>query len=122
MGLEEYPQGFLLAEVPYGTGILDLPPMIRTLRSVRPEIRFNVEMITRDPLKVPCLTDSYWETFPDLPARHLARALSLVRGHPPKQALPRISSLAQADQLRAEDENVRLCLAFGRERLGFSVE
>ena len=38
-------------------------------------------MITRDPLKVPCLTDRYWATFADLPGRHLARTLSLVRSH-----------------------------------------
>jgi sugar phosphate isomerase/epimerase len=117
MGLEEYRQGFLLAEVPLGTGILDLPRAVRTLRAARPEIRFNVEMITRDPLKVPCLTDGYWATFPDLPGRHLARALSLVRDHPPGQPLPRISSLSPAEQLRAEDENIRRCLAYVREQL-----
>ena len=118
MGLEEYSQGFLLAEVPLGTGILDLPRAVKTLRSARPDIRFNVEMITRDPLKVPCLTESYWTTLPDLPGRHLAHMLTLVRKHAPRQPLPRISSLPAADQLRAEDENVRRCLAFARDRLG----
>ena len=39
-------------------------------------------MITRDPLKVPCLTEGYWVTFPDLPGRHLAHTLSLVREPP----------------------------------------
>ena len=82
MGLEEYREGFLLAEVPLGTGVLDLPRVVRILRAARPEIRFNLEMITRDPLKVPCLTERYWATFPDLPGRHLARTLSLVRDHP----------------------------------------
>ncbi len=38
MGLEEYRQGFLLAEVPLGTGILDLPRVVRALR--RPRRRF----------------------------------------------------------------------------------
>ncbi|MFI5458251.1 MAG: sugar phosphate isomerase/epimerase family protein [Isosphaerales bacterium] len=118
MGLEEYRQGFLLAEVPLGTGILDLPRAVRILRAARAEIRFNVEMITRDPLKVPCLTESYWKTFPDLPGRHLAHILSLVRDHPPSRPLPRISPLPQGEQLRAEDENVRRCLAFAREQLG----
>jgi sugar phosphate isomerase/epimerase len=118
MGLEEYRQGFLLAEVPLGTGILDLPRAVRALRAARPEIRFNVEMITRDPLKVPCLTERYWVTFPDLPGRHLARALSLVRDHPPNHPLPHVSRLPPGEQLRAEDENVRRCLAFAREHLG----
>ena len=47
----------------------------------RPEIRLNLEMITRDPLEVPCLTPKYWATFEDLPARHLARSLTMVRDH-----------------------------------------
>ncbi len=38
-----------------------------------PDIHFNLEMITRDPLDIPCLTDRYWSTFPDLSGRHLAR-------------------------------------------------
>jgi len=118
MGLEEYRQGFLLAEVPLGAGILDLPRVIRTLRAARPEIRLNLEMITRDPLKVPCLSAGYWATFLDLPGRHLARALSLVRDHPPSQPLPRISALPREEQLRAEDENIRRCLTFSREKLG----
>ena len=88
------------------------------MRPARPEIRLNLEMITRDPLKVPCLTEGYWATFPDLPGRYLARTLSLVRDHPPSRPLPRISSLAQDEQLRAEDDNIRRCFAFCEERLG----
>ncbi len=72
MALEEYPQGFLLSEVPLGTGVLDLPRVIRVLRAARPEIRLNLEMITRDPLKVPCLSEGYWATFPDLPGKDVA--------------------------------------------------
>ena len=121
MGLEEYRQGFLLAEVPLGTGILDLPRIVRVLRAASPEIRLNLEMITRDPLKVPCLTAGYWATFPDLPGRHLARTLSLVRDHPPSQPLPRISTLPLAEQLRAEDENIRRCLTFARDRPALEV-
>ena len=82
MGVEEYARGFLLAEVPLGTGVLDLPRVVRALRAARPEVRFNLEMITRDPLEVPCLGDRYWATFPDLPARHLARGLAFVRRTP----------------------------------------
>jgi sugar phosphate isomerase/epimerase len=118
MGLEEYREGFLLAEVPLGAGVLDLPRVVRILRSARPGIRFNVEMITRDPLKVPCLTDRYWMTFADLPGRHLARSLALVRDHPPSRPLPRIGQMPRDEQLRAEDENIRHCLAFARDRLG----
>jgi sugar phosphate isomerase/epimerase len=59
MGLEEYRDGFLLAEVPLGTGVLDLPRVVRTLRAATPDLHFNIEMITRDPLRVPCLTRRY---------------------------------------------------------------
>jgi sugar phosphate isomerase/epimerase len=118
MAVEEYRDGFLLSEVPLGTGYLDLPRVVRTLRAANPDIRFTLEMITRDPLKVPCLTERYWATFPDLPGRHLARALSDVRAHASKEPLPRVSTLSPEDRLRAEDENIRRCLVVARERLG----
>jgi 3-oxoisoapionate decarboxylase len=118
MGVEEYRQGFLLAEVPLGTGILDLPRVIRVVRAARPEIRLNLEMITRDPLKVPCLTDGYWITFPDLPGRQLAHTLSLVRDHSPSHPLPRVNPLPRAEQLCAEDDNISRCFDFARRQLG----
>ncbi len=117
MGVEDSADGFLLSEVPLGTGVLDLPRVVRTLRAADPEIRLNLEMITRDPLKVPCLTDRYWTTFPGLPGRVLARSLGFVRAHPPAKPLQRISPLAPPDRLRAEDENIRLCLAYARESI-----
>lgn len=118
MGLEEYRDGFLLSEVPLGTGFLDLVRVVQIVRKARPEIRFNIEMITRDPLKVPCLTERYWATFPDLPGRHLAHALSLVRAHVPERPLPRISPLPRDEQMRIEDDNIRRCLTFAQARLG----
>ena len=87
MGLEEYRQGFLLAEVPLGTGILDLPRVVRALRAARPEIRLNIEMITRDPLKVPCLTEGYWVTFADLPGA-ASGPRDLARPRPPSERSP----------------------------------
>jgi sugar phosphate isomerase/epimerase len=117
MGVEEYDRGFRLAEVPLGTGVLDLPRVVRTLRAAHPEIRLNLEMITRDPLDVRCLSDKYWATFPDLPGRHLARALSFVRAHPSARPLPRVAQLAPGERLQAEDENIRRCLAYARDRL-----
>lgn len=117
MAVEEYRDGFLLSEVPLGAGILDLPRAIRILRAARPEIRLNLEMITRDPLRVPCLTDRYWETFGGLPGRILARALTLVRDHAPKSPLPRVSSKGEEEQIREEDNNISMCLKFAREHL-----
>jgi sugar phosphate isomerase/epimerase len=118
MAVEEYRDGFLLSEVPLGTGILDLPRVKQAVRAARPDIRLNLEMITRDPLKVPCLTEGYWTTFPELPGKTLARALSSVRGHSKSQSLPRISQLSSGEQLRTEDENIRRCFTFACEKLG----
>jgi sugar phosphate isomerase/epimerase len=118
MGVDEYREGFLLSEVPLGAGVLDLPRAVRILRAARPGIRLVLEMITRDPLRVPCLAPKYWATFPDLPGRHLARMLSYVREHPQGRPLPRISQLPRAEQVRAEEGNVRRSLDYGRERLG----
>jgi sugar phosphate isomerase/epimerase len=116
MGVAEYADGFLLAEVPLGEGILDLPKIIGILRKARPEVRFNLEMITRDPLKVPCLTPKYWATLGDVPGRDLAATLARVRRR--RQALPTLSDRPREQQLAAEEDNVRKCLAYAAEHLG----
>jgi hypothetical protein len=118
MGVAEYPDGFLLSEVPLGAGFLDLPKIVGLLRRAVPGVRFNLEMMTRDPLKVPCLKDKYWATFENVPGRDLARALALVRGNVPKQPLPVVTGLSTDDRLRREDDNVRACFAHAREKLG----
>ncbi len=118
MAVAEYDDGFLLAEVPLGEGFLDLPKMIALLRAARPEIRLNLEMITRDPLRVPCLTDKYWATSTGVPGRDLARTLALVRKHKPSRPLPRISGRTPKEQLAIEEENVRKSMAYAREHLG----
>jgi len=117
MSVEESSNGFLLAEVPLGDGFLDLKAIVQMLRRARPQIRFNLEMITRDPLSIPCLADAYWATFGEVPGRDLARSLSLVRQHARKERLPRISSLALEQQLSAEERNVQRSVEFARERL-----
>jgi sugar phosphate isomerase/epimerase len=117
MAVAEYEDGFLLSEVPLGTGYLDLDAIVRTLRKARPEIHFNLEMITRDPLQVPCLTRKYWATMEETPARELAEALHRLRKHAAKQPLPRVSNLSPEKQLEAEDANIRACFTFAREKL-----
>ena len=117
MGVAEYEDGFLLAEVPLGEGFLDLKKIIATLRRAKPDVRFNLEMITRDPLKVPCLKPKYWATFAGLPGRHLAQTLDMVRKHAPAKPLPRTSGLSQEQKLKLEEQNVRQCLAYASEHL-----
>jgi 3-oxoisoapionate decarboxylase len=117
MGVEEYPEGFLLAEVPLGTGFLDLAKIVATVRRTRPEITLNLEMMTRDPLKIPCLTPKYWTTLEHVPARRLAEMIALVRAKAGKKSLPRISQLKKEEQIQREDENVRACLRYAQTEL-----
>jgi sugar phosphate isomerase/epimerase len=121
MGVEPYADGFLLSEVPFGEGVLNLKQMVDTLRQRDPEMMFCLEMITRDPLKIPVFTDKYWVTFDDsfspLPARDLAHVLELVHNNPPKKPLPKISGLSPADQVKAEDTYNQQCVDYARAHL-----
>jgi hypothetical protein len=117
MGVEEYDEGFLLSEVPLGTGFLALKKMVRILRQARPELHFGLEMITRDPLRIPCLTPKYWATMPDVSGKVLAQALTMVRQHAAKPALPRVSKLGREKQLEIEEQNVRQSLDCARQEL-----
>jgi sugar phosphate isomerase/epimerase len=118
MAVAEYADGFLLSEVPLGAGFLDLAKVVQVLRKANPAIRLNLEMITRDPLKVPCLTSKYWATLETLQARHLADALARVRKHAAKEALPVVSRLPLTKQIDVESDNVRRSLRFAGDRLG----
>ncbi len=118
MGVEPYEDGFLLSELRLGEGLLDLPRMFSLVRQARPKANFNLEMITRDPLKIPCFTDRYWATFPDRSGLYLARTFRLVRDHSKRdQPLPRISQLPHEEQLRIEAENVKSCLRYAHQKL-----
>jgi sugar phosphate isomerase/epimerase len=113
MGVAPYLDGFLLSEMPLGDGMLDMRRIVDAIRRARPETRLTLEMITRDPLKVPCLTDGYWATFPDRNGLYLARTLRMVREHP----LPMVSGLPREAQLQLEEDNVKKSLAYARDRL-----
>jgi sugar phosphate isomerase/epimerase len=117
MGVEEYADGFLLSEVPLGAGFLDLPAVAATVRKANPKVRLNLEMITRDPLKIPCLTAKYWTTLETVPAKRLAAMLSLVRAKAGKKPLPRVRDLPRDEQQRTEDDNVRASLKYASEKL-----
>jgi len=74
-------------------------------------------MLTRDPLKIPCLTDKYWLTFPERNGRYLAKALSYVRKNKGER-LVRVSELDREAQLRLELDNLHLSVAYARDELG----
>lgn len=110
--------GFLLADVPLGEGFLDLPRMVELLRKAKPGIRFGLEVITRDPLTVPCLTEKYWATMPEVPGRDLARTLRTVRANAASKPLPKVGHLPLRQQVELEAETVRKSLAYAGEHLG----
>ncbi len=116
--VREVKQGFLLSEVPLGEGILDLQKMMAVVRKSNPNSRFSLEMITRDPLEVPCLTDKFWVTFPERNGRFLARTLAMVEKEARRlQPLPRYSGMSKENQLAIEEENVKICLHYARVKL-----
>ncbi|MCS6850609.1 MAG: sugar phosphate isomerase/epimerase [Gemmataceae bacterium] len=114
--VRECDDGFLLGDIPLGQGCFDLPRMVGTLRKAKPNIRLVLEVITRDALRVPCLTEAYWATMPQVPARELARGLSWVRRHPASQ-LQQVSALPLDKQVALEDTNITQSLAYAREHL-----
>ncbi len=118
MGVREYEDGFLLSEVPFGDGFVDIPRAVEICRKANPNVQFNLEMITRDPLKVPCLTDAYWETFDRLPAKVLARALAMVKKNPSKKDLPTIAGMSLAEQVAFEEENNRKSFEWWKRVIG----
>jgi 3-oxoisoapionate decarboxylase len=73
MCVEAAAEGFRVAEVPLGGGFIDLERAISLVQQARAEARFSLEMITRDPLLIPCLSDEYWATFPDRNGLQLLR-------------------------------------------------
>ena len=119
MGVEPYADGFLLSEVPLGEGIIDLKKTVGLVRTARSKIHFTLEMITRNPLEVPCLTDKYWVTFPDRNGKYLAGTLRLVSNAQKRlQLLPRVGHESHAGLMQLEQENVTASLHYARTRLG----
>jgi sugar phosphate isomerase/epimerase len=116
MAVQAGDDGFLLSEVPLGTGMLNLPRMIATLRNANPAIVFNLEMATRDPLRIPCLTDGYFATFPERKAARLDATMQLVKANPPKQPPPAVSGKPTAQVLAEEEANNRQGLGWMNKR------
>lgn len=118
MAMEQCESGFLLSEVPLGEGMLDMPRITETIRRARPDVRFSLEMIVRDPLLVPCLTDRFWASFDDVDGIHLARALSRIRTSRRVGPLPRITGLDPDQRLALEHELVDRSIRYASEHLG----
>lgn len=117
MAVQECEDGFLLSEVPLGEGILDLERLFQVMEKANPRVAFNLEMITRDPLVIPCLTEKYWATFPSKRGRELARMLRLVRQRKAAKLLS-VAARKTEDALAFEEENIVKSLKYSGERLG----
>lgn len=117
MGVKPFDKGFLLSEVPLGTGIVNLKEAVALCQRHNPNVTFSLEMITRDPLAIPCLEDSYWATFEHPTAQDLAKILRMVRDRAYPSALPEVKSLNSEQRLAFEEENVVKCLSYSRKEL-----
>jgi sugar phosphate isomerase/epimerase len=118
MAVEMYDEGFLLAEVPLGDGFLNIKAIIDTLQKKKPDMAFNLEMMTRDPLKIPVFTDGYWATFDDtyspLPGKDLAKILDVVRKNKPKYPMWYLSKMSPEEGLKLETDNNRKSIEWAR--------
>jgi hypothetical protein len=117
MAVAEYDDGFLLADVPLGQGLLDLPRIVHILEKKRPDIQFSLEMATRDALKVPCLTEKYWATFENVPGIDLARTLKYVRSNASPESLPKVNHLPLNELIEHEEDNIKKSLAYAKNHL-----
>ena len=117
MAVQNYSDGFLLSEVLFEDGFLDIPALWAILKKSNPKLLPTHELITRDPLKVPVLTDKYWVTWPDRGGKYLADTIRLVNANASKKPLPIISTLSAEAQLQAEEDNNRRCFDWARTAL-----
>jgi sugar phosphate isomerase/epimerase len=119
MAVAPYEDGFLLSEVALGEGLLDIPGMVKGLQKRDPNMIFALEMITREPLKIPVFTRKYWATFDDtqspLPGRDLARMLEIVKTS--KKPLTTTAGLSGPDALKLEDDLINRSIAYARKNL-----
>jgi sugar phosphate isomerase/epimerase len=104
--------GFLLTDVALGEGFLELPAIVTVLRGAKPDIRFNLETITRDPIKVPVLTAGYWSTLADTPATELARTMRLLKTRAQLKSFVAVSKLPLDRQLALEKRHVEVSLDY----------
>jgi len=117
MGLAEFPKGFLLSEVPLGKGMIDLKAAIAICRKYNPKVTFNLEMITRDPLEIPCLETAYWSTFEKSTVTDLTKALHFVKNNLYSGILPGVKNLDAESKLAFEEKNIVDCLTYAKAHL-----
>lgn len=117
MALRPDADGFQLSEVPLGDGMLPLGKLADTLRRARRDVHFCLEMITRDPLKVPYLTDHYWATYTQRDTQRIEKFRAAVLSRASAKPLPVTSGLSREQLLEAENNNLRRSMDYARRVL-----
>ncbi len=110
MGVAPYDQGFLLSEVLFGTGINDQVKLFALMRKHNPKVNPTTELITRDPLKIPVLTEDYYRSFPEKKAIR-DKWMAMVKAKATN--LPILSTQSPAARFQAEEDNNRKVFEWG---------
>jgi hypothetical protein len=87
------------------------------LRAKQRDVPICLEMITRDPLKVPYKTDLYWVTYARRDEARIAKFENTVLKKASAKPLPKIAGLSAEQALAAEDDNLRRCAAYAKQTL-----
>src|SRR5262245_59821888 len=117
MAVRPYDEGFELSEVALGEGSTPLAKIISTLRKRRSDLHICLEMITRDPLKVPYKTDHYWVTHERRDEAGIRKFENTVLKQAWTKPLPRVTGLDAKQALAFEDENLRRSAAYAKQTL-----
>ena len=115
----EYDEGFLLGDIPLGQGCIDLKSVVAILKKANPKVNFALELITRDALKVPVLTQRYWATLDNAAKDDVLWIDRLLSTRAAKE-LQQVSSLSEEERVKLEDANVATSLKYAREELGLT--
>jgi len=120
MAIESYDEGFKIAEVPLGDGLLNIESMIKTIQAIARPIALNLEMITRDPLKVPYLTLAYANAMPPLDLETIAKWRSWVASKQSPHPLAMISDRTHRYQLALEASNIAKSFHYAEDKIIWS--
>jgi sugar phosphate isomerase/epimerase len=112
MAVEEYADGFLLSEVPLGKGFIDLEKTFALCKKNNPKVTFSLEMITRDPLKIPVRTEEYKASVPVTTQLDIA-ALSKKQSAKPLY----VSQFDNEQKLAVEEQNIIECIDYSKKHL-----
>jgi hypothetical protein len=104
-----------MSEVRFGEGMTDQKAFFAQMKRRNPRVNAVAELISRDPLKVPVLTQDYYRSFPPGHVARRERFLAMVKAKQTK--LPYTSQLSAAQQLQVEEDNNRSTFVWGLRNL-----